>query len=91
MESSFKDQVAIVTGAGSSHGIGFAVLVNNAEMAQQGKQPGSSILENLSFGEWQQQIAMTLNTAFLMTRAVLPVLKRQRCEAHRHLPYHYFT
>jgi len=54
------------------------VLVNNAGMAQQGKQPGSSTLENLSFSEWQQQIAMTLNTAFLMTRAVLPIMRRQR-------------
>jgi 3-oxoacyl-[acyl-carrier protein] reductase len=141
METSFKDQVAIVTGAGSAHGIGFAtaqwlfrlgatlaissttdrvhlrakkldetgnrvfafvadltdekqvenfvqavrdrfaaihVLVNNAGMAQQGKQPGRSTLENLSFGDWQQQIAITLNTAFLMTRAVLPVMRRQR-------------
>jgi 3-oxoacyl-[acyl-carrier protein] reductase len=141
MESSFKDQVAIVTGAGSAHGIGFAVakafvqlgatlaitsttdrihfrakeldetgnrvsafvadltdeeqvnnfvrtvrdrfgaihvLVNNAGMAQQGKQPGSSTLENLTFSDWEQQIAMTLNTAFLMTRAVLPVMRRQR-------------
>jgi 3-oxoacyl-[acyl-carrier protein] reductase len=140
MESSFKDQVAIVTGAGSAHGIGFAiaqalfrlgatlaitattdrinlrskeldgtgnrvfafvadltdekqvenfvqavrnrfraiqVLVNNAGMAQQGKQPGSNTLENLSFADWQQQIAMTLNTAFLMTRAVLPIMRSQ--------------
>ena len=141
MESSFKDQVAIVTGAGSAHGIGFAiactlfrlraalaitsttdriylrakelddtgnrvlsfvadltdekqvdsfvrtvrdrfsaihVLVNNAGMAQQGKQPGSGSLENLSLSDWQQQIAMTLNTAFLVTRAVLPIMRRQR-------------
>jgi 3-oxoacyl-[acyl-carrier protein] reductase len=141
METSFKDQVAIVTGAGSEHGIGFAishalfrlgatlaitattdrihlrakeldetgtrvlafvadltdekqvesfvrtvrdrfgaihVLVNNAGMAQQGKQPGSGGLESLSLIDWQQQIAITLNTAFLMTRAVLPTMRCQR-------------
>jgi 3-oxoacyl-[acyl-carrier protein] reductase len=137
----FKGQVAIVTGAGSASGIGFAIarrlledqafvvisatserihdrakeldgsgaqvvsfvadltdeqqveelvntvkkrtnridiLVNNAGMAKSGKQPGSGTLETLSFAEWQEQLALTLNTAFLMTRAVLPVMKQQK-------------
>jgi 3-oxoacyl-[acyl-carrier protein] reductase len=137
----FKGQVAIVTGAGSAAGIGFAIakrllqedarvvitatseriherakeldasgaqvvsfvadltdeqqveefvnavrkrtkridiLVNNAGMAKSGKQPASGNLETLSFAEWQEQLAMTLNTAFLMTRAVLPVMKEQK-------------
>src|ERR1700730_3655984 len=141
MYFSFKDQVAIITGAGSAQGIGFAIarallqlgatvaitatseriylrakeldetgnrvfafvadltdekqvessvrtvqdrfgfiqiLVNNAGMAKDGKQPASGVLDDLSLAEWQQQIAMTLNTAFLMTRTVLPIMRRQR-------------
>jgi 3-oxoacyl-[acyl-carrier protein] reductase len=54
------------------------ILVNNAGMTQQGKQVGNSVLLELSFAEWQQQLAITLNTAFLTTRAVLPVMKRQK-------------
>jgi 3-oxoacyl-[acyl-carrier protein] reductase len=54
------------------------ILVNNAGMARSGKQPGSGNLETLSFAEWQEQLSMTLNTAFLMTRAVLPVMKQQK-------------
>ena len=53
------------------------ILVNNAGMAQNGQQPGSAEIATLSFADWQRQIAMTLNTAFLMTRSVLPIMKRQ--------------
>jgi 3-oxoacyl-[acyl-carrier protein] reductase len=130
-----KDQVAIVTGAGSPEGIGYAiarrlhyaglhvaitsttdringrareldrsgksvsafvadltdeaaahdlvesvmrnlgridVLVNNAGMAQIGKPVEDTTLQQTSYADWQRQIAITLNTAFLMTRAVLP-------------------
>jgi len=54
------------------------ILVNNAGMAKSGQQPGSGTLETLSFAAWQEQLSMTLNTAFLMTRAVLPVMKQQK-------------
>jgi len=54
------------------------ILVNNAGMAQGGKQPGSGEIETLSFEEWQKQLALTLHTAFLMTRAVLPAMKAQK-------------
>ncbi len=54
------------------------VLVNNAGMAQNGKQPGSGNIRSLGYDDWQQQIAMTLNTAFLMTRAVLPLMQEQK-------------
>jgi len=54
------------------------ILVNNAGMAQNGQQPGNSVVLNLSHAAWQQQLAMTLDTAFLMTRAVLPVMKKQK-------------
>lgn len=53
------------------------ILVNNAGMAQSGQQPGSGEIASLSFADWQRQLAMTLHTAFLMTRAVLPIMKRQ--------------
>jgi 3-oxoacyl-[acyl-carrier protein] reductase len=141
MSSDFSGQVAIVTGAGSRQGIGFAIarllaeqgatvaitatgqriherareldstgsrvfpfvadltderqvrdlvssvhkragridiLVNNAGMARDGNQPANDILEVLTFAEWQQQIAMTLHTAFLMTRQVLPLMKQRK-------------
>ncbi len=54
------------------------ILVNNAGMARGGQQPGSGDLETLTFAAWQEQLAMTLNTAFLMTRAVLPAMKQQK-------------
>jgi 3-oxoacyl-[acyl-carrier protein] reductase len=53
------------------------ILVNNAGMARGGKQPGNGELETLSLAEWQEQFAMTLQTAFLMTRAILPIMKEQ--------------
>ncbi len=54
------------------------ILVNNAGMAQNGRQPGNTVVLNLSHAAWQQQLAMTVDTAFLMTRAVLPIMKKQR-------------
>ncbi|HYA61714.1 MAG TPA: SDR family NAD(P)-dependent oxidoreductase, partial [Candidatus Sulfotelmatobacter sp.] len=54
------------------------ILVNNAGMAREGKQPANQKLDTLTFAEWQEQIAMTLHTAFLMTREVLPLMKQQR-------------
>jgi 3-oxoacyl-[acyl-carrier protein] reductase len=54
------------------------VLVNNAGMAQGGRQPGSGAIETLSFADWQRQLGLTLHTAFLTTRAVLPVMKAQK-------------
>jgi 3-oxoacyl-[acyl-carrier protein] reductase len=48
------------------------VLVNNAGMAQTGRPMEESTLQNTSYADWQRQMAITLNTAFLMTRAVLP-------------------
>ena len=54
------------------------ILVNNAGMAREGKQPANDNLDALTFAEWQEQIAMTLHTAFLMTREVLPLMKQQK-------------
>jgi len=141
MAGEFQGQVAIVTGAGSASGIGFAiarklvrqgacvaitatgeriyarakeldasgervrgfiadltdesqvkefvgavakwqrridVLVNNAGMATGGNQPANELLEKLTYAEWQKQMAMTLDTAFLMIREVLPVMRKHK-------------
>jgi 3-oxoacyl-[acyl-carrier protein] reductase len=141
MDSQWKGQCALVTGAGSKEGIGFAVarqlhtlgadvtitsttdrihsrgreidpagtritclvadltseaevkrlvdallsragridiLVNNAGMAQTGRAIASGLLHQMEYAEWQAQIAITLNTAFLMTRAVLPAMKEKK-------------
>jgi 3-oxoacyl-[acyl-carrier protein] reductase len=48
------------------------VLVNNAGMAQTSRPIGSETLQNSSYADWRRQIEITLHTAFLMTRAVLP-------------------
>ena len=54
------------------------ILVNNAGMAQNGKQPGNTKIEKIGYVDWRRQLAMTLDTAFLMTRAVLPFMKKQK-------------
>jgi len=48
------------------------VLVNNAGLGQIGKPVEDTTLQLSSYAAWQRQIAITLHTAFLMTRAVLP-------------------
>jgi 3-oxoacyl-[acyl-carrier protein] reductase len=54
------------------------ILVNNAGMAQIGRPAESKPLIETSFAEWQNQIAITLHTAFRMTRAVLPGMTQQK-------------
>jgi 3-oxoacyl-[acyl-carrier protein] reductase len=41
-------------------------------MAQTGRPIDGRALQNSSYADWQRQIEITLHTAFLMTRAVLP-------------------
>jgi 3-oxoacyl-[acyl-carrier protein] reductase len=67
----------LVTEAMNWHGR-IDVLVNNAGMATGGKQPANDLLEKLTYADWRKQIAMTLDTAFLMTREVLPVMRKQK-------------
>jgi 3-oxoacyl-[acyl-carrier protein] reductase len=54
------------------------ILVNNAGMAQTGRPSASKPVRETSFAEWQNQIAITLHTAFRMTRAVLPGMTQQK-------------
>jgi 3-oxoacyl-[acyl-carrier protein] reductase len=48
------------------------VLVNNAGMVQSGKPIGEGTLQESAYADWRRQIEITLYTAYLMTRAVLP-------------------
>ena len=48
------------------------VLVNNAGMAQTGRPVEDASVQTMAYADWQRQLEITLNTAFLMTRAVLP-------------------
>jgi 3-oxoacyl-[acyl-carrier protein] reductase len=54
------------------------ILVNNAGMAQTGRPMEGKPLIETSFAEWQNQIAITLHTAFRMTRAILPGMTTQK-------------
>jgi 3-oxoacyl-[acyl-carrier protein] reductase len=54
------------------------ILVNNAGMAQTGRLMEGATLEKSTYEDWKRQIEITLHTAFLMTRAVLPGMKQQK-------------
>src|SRR5258706_14798811 len=56
------------------HSCRIDVLVNNAGMAQIGQQLEVKTLRETSYAYSQRQIEMTLHTALLMTRAVLPLM-----------------
>jgi 3-oxoacyl-[acyl-carrier protein] reductase len=54
------------------------VLVNNAGMAQTGVEMPSPDLKDFAYADWRRQIEVTMHTAFLMMRAVLPGMIVQR-------------
>jgi 3-oxoacyl-[acyl-carrier protein] reductase len=54
------------------------ILVNNAGMAQTGQPIESKTLQNSSYQDWLRQIEITLHTAYLMTRAVLPSMTQRK-------------
>jgi 3-oxoacyl-[acyl-carrier protein] reductase len=54
------------------------ILVNNAGMTQTGHPTESKTLQNSSYKDWLRQIEITLHTAFLMTRAVLPAMTQRK-------------
>src|SRR3984893_676556 len=56
------------------------VLVNNAGLRQTGVGAPSPELMHFSYADWRRQIEITLDTAFLMIRAVLPgMVQRKYC------------
>jgi 3-oxoacyl-[acyl-carrier protein] reductase len=54
------------------------VLVNNAGMTQTGKHVEDKPLHESPYADWKRQIEITLFTAFLMTRAVLPTMLNRK-------------
>lgn len=54
------------------------ILVNNAGMAQTGHPWEYRPLQDLPYADWRRMLAITLDTAFLMTRAVLPGMVQRR-------------
>jgi 3-oxoacyl-[acyl-carrier protein] reductase len=53
------------------------ILVNNAGMTQTGRPDRSSLFHRISDAEWTEKIELNLNTAFRVTRAVLPGMLRR--------------
>jgi 3-oxoacyl-[acyl-carrier protein] reductase len=54
------------------------VLVNNAGMVQSGKPIEETSLQESTYSDWKRLIEITLHTAYLMTRAVLPSMVSRR-------------
>jgi 3-oxoacyl-[acyl-carrier protein] reductase len=54
------------------------ILVNNAGMTQLGRRETSSLFHRISDEEWAYKLEINLNTAFRLTRAVLPQMLRRR-------------
>jgi 3-oxoacyl-[acyl-carrier protein] reductase len=54
------------------------VLVNNAGLRQTGVESPNPELMQSSYADWRRQIEITLDTAFLMTRAVLPGMVQRK-------------
>jgi len=54
------------------------VLINCAGMTQTGRPVESKTVQNSSYADWRRQIEITLHTAFLMTRAVLPGMAQRK-------------
>ena len=67
-----KDQVAALVGRTLEAFGGVDILVNNA-----GGSSGSRTVEELAEEDWDQVIDNNLKSTFLVSQAVLPVLKRQ--------------
>jgi 3-oxoacyl-[acyl-carrier protein] reductase len=54
------------------------VLVNNAGLAQSNRPIEDRTLQESAYSDWKRQIEITLHTAFLMTRAVLPTMVERK-------------
>jgi 3-oxoacyl-[acyl-carrier protein] reductase len=82
-EDQVRDAVAAVTGTLGTP----TVLVNNAGMtsvsapaltAPSSSDTESGTVERLDYDRWRRSLARNLDTAFLVTRAVLPGMRQQR-------------
>jgi 3-oxoacyl-[acyl-carrier protein] reductase len=67
-----EDAVRGLVGSVLSRSAHIDVLVNNAGMAQTGRSVEDATVQEMAYADWRRQLEITLNTAFLMTRAVLP-------------------
>lgn len=54
-----------------------SILVNNAGMTERGAVVGSGSIDELNIDEWQSGFRRNLDTAFLVTRAVIPGMREQ--------------
>ena len=54
------------------------IIVNNAGMAQTDQSLEFKTLQTSVFADWRRQIEITLHTAYLMTRAVLPAMTQRK-------------
>ena len=54
------------------------ILVNNAGMSQTGRPMAGKRLQETVYVEWQKQIEITLHTAFLVTREILPAMTQRK-------------
>lgn len=54
------------------------ILVNNAGMIQTGKRVTSTRVDLLSAKDWAKHLELNVTTAFFMTRAVVPYMKRRK-------------
>ena len=71
-----EDGVAALVAAAADAPV--AVLVNNAGMAILGAMDEPAELDRVSPDQWQRSLERNLSTAFLVTRAFLPGMKRHR-------------
>ena len=58
----------------------FDILINNAGMVQTGNDDSTHgpLLHETSFGHWQRDMDLNLNTCFHVTRAVIPLMLTQQ-------------
>jgi 3-oxoacyl-[acyl-carrier protein] reductase len=68
------EQVSALVSAVASHFGQTDILVNNAGMTQSGGAPTTRPILEITVDDWQRALALNLTTAFLLTRAVAPLM-----------------